>query len=272
MKKSQTRFDLTFFSSLPSIPAVYFIWGESDTLLYIGKAKNLKRRLLQYKNAKRYRRHKKMRELIRLAHKITWRPFESHLEACVFEVESIQKHRPPYNIMAKFSFLYPMIGVRSEGNSFELIYTTHPERFKGVKFFGAFRSRRFSVEAFFSLASLLKILLIPKSRTGKEIVEHSYVFQFQRAENHFLKELEVFFMGIDSGFLESLALSLLEKRGARQRSKEVAENLKTLRKFYNWEVKQLAQLIKSAAFTEYPVPQEMRDILYVRSQLGVLAE
>ena len=83
-----------FLAEFPAYPGVYLVYGNAAELVYVGKAKNLRRRLGQYKNAKRRKKHLKMRQIVADAAKIEIRVCETDLQACLLETELIQSHPP----------------------------------------------------------------------------------------------------------------------------------------------------------------------------------
>ena len=54
------KFDAEFLESLPGSPGVYLVYDQQEELIYVGKAKNLKRRLSQYRNTMRRKKHRRM--------------------------------------------------------------------------------------------------------------------------------------------------------------------------------------------------------------------
>jgi excinuclease UvrABC nuclease subunit len=64
------KFGAEFLESLPGSPGVYLVYDQQDELIYVGKAKNLKRRLLQYRNTLRRKKHRRMRGIVREAARI----------------------------------------------------------------------------------------------------------------------------------------------------------------------------------------------------------
>ena len=148
------KFGAEFLESLPGSPGVYLVYDEHDRLIYVGKAKNLKRRLWQYRNTLRRKKHRRMRGIVKEAARIEIQPAESDFDACFAEMTLIQKHRPRWNIVGAYSFLYPMIGIRSANGDIEFCMTTTPEAVlkecPGFEFHGAFRSRRITGDAFFA--------------------------------------------------------------------------------------------------------------------------
>src|SRR5262249_15894868 len=146
--------------TVPGFPGVYLVYDQKGDLIYVGKAKNLKRRLSQYRNALRRKKNRRMREIVKEAARIEIRRAETHLDACLTETTVIQKHRPRWNIVGAYSFLYPLIGIRTMDGNVDFCMTTMPDavltEYAGFEFHGAFRSRRITGDAFFALMRLLR--------------------------------------------------------------------------------------------------------------------
>src|SRR5689334_2750443 len=138
------KFGTEFLESLPGSPGVYLVYDRQDELIYIGRAKNLKRRLSQYRNTLRRKKYRRMRGIVNEAGRIEIRCALTHLEACLTEATLIEKHRPRWNIVGAYSFLYPLIGIRSADGNIEFCMTTTPQAIlkdcPGFEFHGAFRS------------------------------------------------------------------------------------------------------------------------------------
>src|SRR5512147_296869 len=127
MRSFDRKFGADFLASLPSEPGVYLIYDRQDVLIYVGKAVNLKRRLSQYRNTLRRKKYRRMRGIVREAARIEIQCAETHLDACLTETRLIQKHRPRWNIAGAYSFLYPLIGIRSANGNLEFCLTTTPD-------------------------------------------------------------------------------------------------------------------------------------------------
>src|SRR5215472_5923567 len=106
------KFGAEFLESLPGSPGVYLVYDQQDELIYVGKAKNLKRRLSQYRNTLQRKKHRRMRGIVKEATRIAIQCTETHLDACLTETRLIQRRRPRWNIVGAYSFLYPLIGIR----------------------------------------------------------------------------------------------------------------------------------------------------------------
>ena len=269
------KFGAEFLETVPGLPGVYLVYDHKDQLIYVGKAKHLKRRLSQYRNTSRRKKHRRMRGIVSDAARIEIRCAESHLDACVAETLLIQEHRPHWNIVGAYSFLYPLIGIRSVNGDTEFCLTTTPdavlEQYPGFEFHGAFRSRRITGDAFFALMRLLRFIghLNPaKRRTA--LPRYSYVFSFRRLPANSAGVWASFYRGESAQALEDLVLSLVKNAGARRKSAKVQEHLDALKRFWKHEVLTLARIRKATGFSEWPVPQFQRDLVFLSYRAGVV--
>ncbi|MDR0864624.1 MAG: excinuclease ABC subunit UvrC [Candidatus Symbiothrix sp.] len=99
-------------SVIPESPGVYMYRDESDTIIYVGKAKNLKKRVSSYFN--KTQENPKTRIMIRKIRKINYLVVESEEDAFLLENNLIKEHKPRYNIMLKDDKTYPWIVIRDE--------------------------------------------------------------------------------------------------------------------------------------------------------------
>ena len=268
------KFGAEFLESLPGSPGVYLVYDQQDELIYVGKAKNLKRRLSQYRNILRRKKHRRMRGIVKEAARIEIQCAESDLEACLTEAVLIQKYRPRWNIVGAYSFLYPLIGIRSANGNIEFCMTTTPEavlnEYPGFEFHGAFRSRRITGDAFFALMRLLRFVghVNPSNRRSR-IPKHSYVFSFRSLPSNCAGIWASFYKGESALAMEELILTLVEKTGARRRPSKVQEHLDELKRFWRHEVLTLAKVRKATGYTDWPVPQYQRDLVFLSYKAGV---
>jgi len=266
MKAFERKFGVEYLDSVPNSPGIYFFYDEAGELLYVGKAKNLKKRLTQYRDAVRKRRGKKPRRIVKDAVRVEWQICASDYEACLLEMREIQKRRPRHNLVGAYSFLYPLIGLRFEDSQLALCLTTLPEKFVGFQFYGAYRSRELTGEAFFSLIRLLDYVG-HRERAGAKgraaVPEYSYLFQFRRFPTELMPLWDRFFRGLSSEALEELVIRLLDKPGARNKATELQEDFDNLRRFWRKEAKVLAEALAKTGYAQYPVPQAERDPLFI---------
>ena len=121
---------------LPSCPGVYIMHDAGDRILYVGKAKILKRRVSQY-----FRPGNKLSTKIRrMVSQVNWFEYivvESELESLVLENNLIKEYRPPYNTLLKDDKTYPFIKVTLFEPFPRVILTRKREKDK-ARYFGPF--------------------------------------------------------------------------------------------------------------------------------------
>src|SRR4029434_10416470 len=240
------KFGAEFLESLPGSPGVYLVYDQQDELIYVGKAINLKRRLSQYRNVLRRKKHRRMRGIVKEAARIEIQCAETHLDACLTEAMLIQKHRPRWNIVGAYSFLYPLIGIRSANGNIEFCMTTTPEAVlqecPGFEFHGAFRSRRITGDAFFALMRLFRFIghANPLNRRSR-VPKYRYVLSFRMLPPNWARLWASFYKGESAAALEELILKLVDNAGARSRQSKVQEHLDELKRFWRHEVLTLAK-------------------------------
>lgn len=273
MKTFDRQFGKKFLDSLPAEPGVYRFYNENGELIYVGKAKNLRRRLSQYRNAKRRKAHAKMRRIVAEARRLEHEVCPDEFEALRLENRTIQDLRPKWNVAGAFYFLYPMVGVRIHAGELYLCYTTTPERYPDYRFHGAFRSRQRTREGFFALLELLRLIGHPVSkarvkRDGFLPKEEArgYVYGFRQVPEEWFPRLERFFEGECFSAVEELSLLLLEKPTAVARRIETQERLHELRRFWRHEILVLRKARERAKWVRYPIPQRERDLLFIEGK------
>jgi predicted GIY-YIG superfamily endonuclease len=261
------KFGAEFLESLPDSPGVYLVYEEHDELIYVGKSSNLRRRLSQYRSTLRRKKYRRMRGIVKEAARIEIQPAETHLDACLTETILIQKHRPRWNIVGAYSFLYPLIGIRSANGNLDFCMTTTPEavlkEWPGFEFHGAFRSRRITGDAFFALMRLLRFVGHVNPSNGRGRIRYSYIFSFRRLPSNWAGIWSSFYKGESALAMEELILNLVEKTGARRRPDKVQEYLDELKRFWRHEVLMLAKMRKATGCTDWPVPQYRRDLVFL---------
>jgi excinuclease ABC subunit C len=261
-------FGAEFLASLPGSPGVYLIYNNNDQLIYIGKAKNLKRRLSQYCHRLRRKKHRRMRAIVKEAARLDIQCTETHLDACLTEAMLIQKHRPRWNIVGAYCFLYPLIGIRCTNGDTEFCMTTTPEAVvkdhPGFEFHGAFRSRRITGDAFFALMRLLRFAGHANSlNRRRRRPQYSYIFSFRKLPATWPEIWSSFYKGESSLAMEELILNLAANTGARRVPARIQEHLNELKRFWRHEVLTLARARKLTGFKEWPVPQNQRDLVFL---------
>src|SRR5262245_24379929 len=149
----------------------------------VGKARNLRRRLAQYRTARPTKKDRKRRALVKSADRIEWQTCASELDASLTEIGLIQALRPRRNVAGAVPFLYPFTGIQVAGADTGFCLTTTPDAFAAFELHGAFRSREVTGEAFFALMRLLRFVGHPTVRRPRDrvsVARHSHVYRFRR--------------------------------------------------------------------------------------------
>jgi excinuclease ABC subunit C len=272
-KSFDEKFGDASLAALPTDPGVYRFYDAHDALIYVGKAINLRRRVSQYKNAKRRKKHAKMRSIVADAARLEFDACASHLEACLLELKLIQELRPKWNVAGAFHFLYPMIGLRHAGGELAICYTTQPELFAGYEFHGAFRSRSLARDAFFALSELLMFVghRSPRRRSQR-FVKFSHEAFFRQLPESWLPLWRAYFRGESTEALATLVLSLVENAAARRKPRVIQERLNELKRFWKHEARELKRVLESQPEREYPLAQRDRDTAFLTYRLRLEAE
>lgn len=249
------------------------MYDAAGGLLYVGKARNLRRRLAQYRTARRTKKDRKRRALVRSADRIEWQPCASELEASLTEIGLIQTLRPLRNVAGAFPFLYPFIGIQVVGAETHFCLTTSPEAFAAFDLHGAFRSREMTREAFFALMRLLGFVGHPATRRPRDrlsVPRHSHLYVFRRLPREWPELWKALLRGASRVALEQLSLRLLDHDGACARSTAIHADLQAVERFFDDEASTLATAIAATGYGAYPVAQRDRDALFLRYRDAVL--
>ncbi|MCB9231127.1 MAG: excinuclease ABC subunit C [Bacteroidia bacterium] len=121
--------------TLPDDPGVYKFIDAKGTILYIGKAKNLKKRVSSYFLAGRGHSYR-IQTLVRKAEDIQYTVTNSEAEALLLENNLIKQVQPRYNINLKDGKTYPYICVKNE--PFPRIFPTRKKISDGSRYYGPF--------------------------------------------------------------------------------------------------------------------------------------
>lgn len=98
----------------PKAPGVYIFYGKNGEYLYIGKAKDLHRRLMSYFNGSSHGRSAKVQALVAEAVDLDYLVVSNEKEALLLEASLIFQHKPKYNVMLKESEYYPYVEITRE--------------------------------------------------------------------------------------------------------------------------------------------------------------
>jgi excinuclease ABC subunit C len=125
-------------STLPESPGVYQFYDSEEKILYVGKAKNLKKRVSSYFN--KNHEYGKTRVLVKKIVKIKHIVVPTESDALLLENNLIKEYRPRYNVLLKDDKSYPFICIKNE--RFPRIFPTRKVIRDGSSYYGPYTSMR----------------------------------------------------------------------------------------------------------------------------------
>ena len=145
----------TIVASMPEKPGTYQYYDESHTIIYIGKAKNLKRRVASYfhKEVDRF----KTKILVSKIFDISYSVVNTEEDALLIENQLIKQYQPRYNVLLKDGKTYPSICVTNE--YFPRIFNTRTINKKYGTFFGPYSH----ISSMYAILAIIKKTYKPRT-------------------------------------------------------------------------------------------------------------
>jgi excinuclease ABC subunit C len=125
-------------ATLPNNPGIYQYFDKNGTIIYVGKAKDLKKRVSSY--FVKAQDNAKTRILVSKIVDIKYMVVDTELDALLLENNLIKKYQPRYNILLKDDKTYPWICIKNE--DFPRVFYTRRVIKDGSKYFGPYASGR----------------------------------------------------------------------------------------------------------------------------------
>lgn len=122
-------------NNIPTDPGVYFFKDKKGTILYIGKAKNLKNRVRSYFQKNKYQTPKNQ-SMVKRIDDIEWLITSNEVEAIFTEANLIKQHQPKYNVDLKDGKSFPFIRITNE--PFPQVFLTRKIVKDGSRYFGPY--------------------------------------------------------------------------------------------------------------------------------------
>ena len=123
---------------VPDLPGVYIMHDKSDTIIYIGKAVRLRKRVHQYFQPSHNDGIKKA-QMVKQIERFEYIITDSELEALVLECNLIKEHHPKYNTMLRDDKTYPYIRV-TLGEDFPRVLFSRQQKKDRSRYFGPYTS------------------------------------------------------------------------------------------------------------------------------------
>ena len=151
-------------SSLPERPGSYQYWNAEGIIIYVGKAKNLKKRVSSYFT----KNHDSMktRMLVSKIADITYTTVNTEEDALNLENKLIKKYKPRYNVLLKDDKTYPSIAIQK--SEYPRVYKTRNLTDKGANYYGPYTH----VSTMYALLELIK-QLYPIRNCHHQLTEES---------------------------------------------------------------------------------------------------
>lgn len=213
--------------SLPELPGVYQFYDD-DKIIYIGKAKNLKKRVSSYFS--KNHESKKTKLLVKSIRKIEKIIVDTEMDALLLENNLIKKYKPKYNILLKDDKSYPWICIVKEPIP-DVFYTRKVEKRRG-EYYGPFTnvySARFLIKLIKDIYPFLNHEL---NHLIKKETEESIKVKF--SEN--IKSIRNLIKGHFRKSIDELKdkMKLFSKNLKYEKAQEIKEKLEIL---YNYQAK-----------------------------------
>ena len=213
--------------SLPELPGVYQFYDD-DKIIYIGKAKNLKKRVTSYFS--KNHESKKTKLLVKSIRKIEKIIVDTEMDALLLENNLIKKYQPKYNILLKDDKSYPWICIVKEPIP-DIFYTRKVEKRRG-EYYGPFTnvySARFLIKLIKDIYPFLNHEL---NHLVKKETEESIKVKF--SEN--IKSIRNLIKGHFRKSIDELKdkMKLFSKNLKYEKAHEIKEKLEIL---YNYQAK-----------------------------------
>lgn len=228
--------------TLPSSPGVYQYYDKTDKLLYVGKAKNLKKRVSSYftKSHDSYRISVLVKKIRNIKHIVV----ETETDALLLENNLIKKHQPRFNVMLKDDKTYPWICIKKE--RFPRVFLTRNLIRDGSEYYGPYTS----VKTVNALLDLIKGLYALRSC--------NYDLSKQKIDDGKYKVCLEYHLGNCKGPCEDL-----------QSEQEYMENLDAIRQIVKGNFKDSLFRFKEKMM-EHAEKMEFEDAQRVKDKISIL--
>lgn len=156
--------------SLPEKPGVYRHYDKNGRLLYVGKAKNLKKRVSSYftKTHDSFR----LRLMVKQITDIQFTVVKDEREALLLEKNLIQNEKPKYNIQFRDDKSYPSIAIKNE--PFPRVFFTRKKNMDGSQYFGPYTSQFYAKKAFEIISKLFPLRTCSLALTQENIAKKKF--------------------------------------------------------------------------------------------------
>ncbi len=163
---------------VPSKPGVYIFKDSDGRVLYVGKAKSLRRRMTSYFQSKS-NSLPKIDILVERVEDFEFYVVDNEVEALVLECKMIKKHRPPFNVSYRDDKSYPCIAV-TVADDFPRVMITRERRRRGTKYYGPYTNAAAVRETFDALRRIFPFRTCKRKVPGRSTGSPCLNFHIKR--------------------------------------------------------------------------------------------
>jgi excinuclease ABC subunit C len=230
--------------NLPSNPGVYKFYNKEDLLIYVGKAKNIKKRVSSYFN-KQTGNSLKTKKLVKEIEQIKYVIVDTEYDALLLENNLIKENQPRFNILLKDDKSYPFICISNE--RFPKIYSTRKHEIDKGEFFGPYTSVR-------ALNNVLELL-----RSLYKIRTCNYLLSEKNIENQKFKVCLEYHIGNCLGPCEDLQSETDYSEEIRQAKHIIKGHLKIVKENFSASMNDAAEKLNFEAAQEFKAKIDLLD-------------
>lgn len=255
-----------FLASVPKEPGIYFFYGEDRSLLYVGKAKELKTRLSSYFRIDQSS-PRKLQRLALLTRSLEWETLATEEEALIRENYFLRSYKPPFNRMNVRPESYLFFFLKFENNDFEIRASTQPNCIGDEQRFGCFKGKRRTLESLKAILRIFWFLKLGKEATAlqrpfssKRPVYQAKISDLPREAQDLLPWLRRYLKGTSQSFVVRAHERLSEKFSENSFERYLVEqDISLLEEFFEYGPYRIRQLVRKLKFNEYAVEQDRLD-------------
>lgn len=262
-----------FFDELPTVPGIYKMYGSAGRLLYVGKAKNLRSRLLTYRRARPGRESRKVIRLVRMIHAIELEEHPTEEEALLRENELIRTQKPEFNHAKKQHEAYYYLVFRTESSRIITDLRMHVREGENEDTFGAFKGH---VTVRRGLGGLLRQLYIiehkilkpfdlPSQLLKKLTPMHYELSVDELASSEWMGQVRQFLEGSEPALLFEIMEHAREQKLLESFiGKVILKDMEALKFFYDRCCRRNYEIVQQLNLNTSLIPQEKLDDYLVR--------
>ena len=170
----------TILKTLPEKSGVYRYFDKNGTIIYVGKAKNLKKRVSSYFHKEQL--HPRVRLLVKNIADIQYTVVDTEYDALLLENNLIKEYRPKYNVQLKDDKTYPWLCITNE--VFPRLFPTRKKIDKNARYFGPYASVKMMNALLETIAELYPLRKCKLNLTDENI----YSGKFKPCLNYHIKK------------------------------------------------------------------------------------